>query len=173
MPANTTDATAAKPTVAAPIVGVVMGSRSDRARSARGVCASHPRCVVRLRHDGAIAWVARHHRRRRRCSAPAGNARCQDLGACARRASAVEIAQRDRLAAVDRADARRRSGGDVCDRPWRRGECSVVCRCNAGHHRSRDCHRPGRVSRAADGGGDTPRRSTRSFDRRGLSGLRS
>ena len=29
MPANTTDATAAKPTVAAPIVGVVMGSRSD------------------------------------------------------------------------------------------------------------------------------------------------
>jgi 5-(carboxyamino)imidazole ribonucleotide synthase len=126
-----------------PLVGIVMGSRSDWetmqhaalrlealgvAHEVRVVSAHRTPDVLFEYAASGIARPARDHRRRRRRGAPAGHAGRQDRGAGAGRAGAEQGAERHGLAAVDRADAGRDPGGDLRDRQCRRRECGAVRR---------------------------------------------
>ena len=74
--------------------------------------APHARGDVRLRAHRGRPRPARDHRGRRRRRAPSRHDRVADVVAGHRRAGAAPAARRPRLAALDRADARRHPGGD-------------------------------------------------------------
>ena len=111
-------------------LGVIMGSDSDlpvdagRDRRARRVRRRRTRCASSRAHRtpevmyeyarvGRRPRAAGDHRGRRRRRAPAGHDRVDDAAAGDRRPGAARAARRARLAAVDRADARRHPGRDV------------------------------------------------------------
>ena len=115
-----------------PLVAVVMGSDSDWSVMSEAAAAltefgiehevsvvsAHrtPRADDRVRQGCGGPRHPGHHRRRRRCGAPARHARLGHDPAGDRRARAAEDPRRPRLAAVDRADARRHPRRDRLDR---------------------------------------------------------
>ena len=123
------------PVSEAPLVGIIMGSRSDwetmrhaaetldelgvpyETRGRLG--APHARPALRVRRDGRVARPAGDHRGRGRGRAPARHDRVEDAPAGARRPGRVEGAAGARLAALDRADARGSPRRDARDRPRR------------------------------------------------------
>ena len=74
--------------------------------------APHARRDVRVRAPRRRPRPAGDHRRRGRRRAPPGHDRVDDVAPRDRRTGATAAARRARLAAVDRADARRHPGGD-------------------------------------------------------------
>ena len=147
----------------APLVGIVMGSRSDwetmqhAAQKLDALGVPHEvRVVSAHRTPGCAVRLRRQRARRAACArsspAPAAPRTCPGMlaaktaAAGARRAGAVEGAERPRFAAVDRADAGRRAGGDVRDRQRRRVECGAVRRGDAGRRSSRPSPRHSRRS---------------------------
>ena len=154
-----------------PLVGVVMGSKSDwetmrhadevldpvrrPPRVPRRLGPPHARLAGRVRRTAPKARGHRgDHRRRRRRRPPAGHGGGPDAPAGARRAGREPGAQGARLAAVDRPDARRRAGRDAGHRQGRGGQ-----RRPAGRRASWPTTRPElreklrRVPRGADRGG--------------------
>ena len=125
-------------TAVKPLVGIIMGSTSDwetlkhAAEMLERLGVPHEVRVVSAHRTPDLLFeyaatarergLAGHHRRRRRRCPPAGHVRGQDLAARARRAGAVEGAERPRLAALDRADAGRHSGRHAGDRRGRRDQ---------------------------------------------------
>ena len=149
-----------------PLVGIIMGSTSDwetlqarrrnaraprrAVRGARGLRASHARPAVRVRRHRARSRARGHHRRRRRRRSPARHDGGEDLAAGARRAGAVEGAERPRLAAVDRADAGRHSGRHARDRRRRRDQRGTARRRDPREQTPRRARRARAVPRRAD-----------------------
>ena len=150
-----------------PLVGIIMGSSSDwetmRAaaealdklgvalRNARRLRAPHARPAVRIRRDRAAARHRSHHRRRRRRRPSTRHDGVQDHAAGARRAGAVEDAERSRFAAVDRADAGGHSGRHVRDRRRGRHERRARRRRHPRQQASRDRRGAQEIPRRADG----------------------
>ena len=150
-----------------PLVGIIMGSSSDwetmRAaaealdklahplRNARGLRAPHARPAVRIRRRRRRPRPRSDHRRRRRRGPSTRHDGLQDHAAGARRAGAVEGAQRPGFAAVDRADAGRHPGRHVRHRRRRRHQR----RAGGGRHPRQQ------ASRDRRGAQEIPRRSDR------------
>ena len=139
------------PRMAEPMVGMIMGSRSDwetmhhaaETLEALGV-PYETRVVSAHRTPDLLFEYALHrrrarppgdHRRRRRRRAPPRHGRREDPPAGARRAGGVQGAQRHGLAAVDRADAGRHAGRHAGDRPRGRRQRGAAGRSDPGARR--------------------------------------
>ena len=128
------------------------GARSLR-RGARGAGAQRPphaRRDVPLRRVGRRPRRAGDHRRRRRRRSPTGHVGGEDHRPGARRARRVEAPPRTGLAALDRADARRRPRRHVRDRRGRGDERRAVRRRPAGERRPCACAPPSRRTAPSD-----------------------
>ena len=149
-----------------PLVGVVMGSRSDwetlrhaaevldraghPARGAGGLGAPDARSALPLRPRGRGAGPGGPDRRRRRGGAPAGDAGGDLDPAGAGRAGREQGAARGRFAPVDRPDAPGRPGRHAGHRHRRRGQRGAAGRGDPGAEVSRDPRGPGRLPPGAD-----------------------
>ena len=135
----------------APLVGLIMGSRSDwetmrhaaETLDALGVpyeqrvVSAHRTPDLLFEYAGSAEERGLQvlDRRRGRCRAPARDGRGEDGAARARRSGRVEGAEGHRLAALDRADAGRGPGRDARDRAGRRRQRRTA---RGGDPRARD-----------------------------------
>ena len=149
-----------------PLVGIIMGSQSDwetlraAAETLDELAVPHEVRVVSAHRTPDLLFEYASTARERGLEviiAGAGGAAhlpgmtaAKTIAARARRAGAVEGAQRPRFAAVHRADAGRRSGGDVRHRRGRRDQCGAVRRGHPRQQASGDRRRTRRLPRAAD-----------------------
>ena len=138
----------------APLVAVIMGSKSDWDTMSHAAAvldefavpyaqagrlgAPHARRGWRSSPQGAEGRGPEgDHRRRRRRRPPPGHGRRPHHAAGARRAGAERRAARPRLAALDRADARRRAGGHAGHRQAGRQERRPARRRDSRHGAAR------------------------------------
>src|SRR5690606_24736032 len=118
-------------------------------RSPRRLGTPDARADARVRHHGRGARTRGHHRGSRGRRPPARDGGLADARARARRAGAEPRAPGTRLAAVHRADARRRTRGDHGHRHGRRPQRGAPGRRDAGRPQARAAREAAPVPRRA------------------------